>query len=84
MATFTSDAVAGNMAFKPHPQGNLGVRTATYSLGAALAGADIVQMCDVFAGETVSQGGSARSAHRIWLSRHSNHYWPWHRHLSDG
>jgi hypothetical protein len=53
MATFTSDAVAGNMAFKPHPQGNLGVRTATYSLGAALAGADIVQMCDVFAGETV-------------------------------
>ena len=53
MATFTSGAVTGNSAYKPFPQGQVGVRSATYSLTAALAAADIVQMVDVFKGETV-------------------------------
>jgi len=53
MATLTSGAVSGNSSFKPYPQGNVGVRQATYSLTAALAGSDVVQMVDVFAGETV-------------------------------
>ena len=53
MATLTSGAVSGNSSFKPFPQGNLGVRQASYTVTAALAGADIVQMVDVFAGETV-------------------------------
>ena len=53
MATFTSDAISGNSAFQNFPQGNLGVRVANYSIGAALAANDIIQMCDVFAGETV-------------------------------
>ena len=53
MATFTSDSVNGNSAFQNFPQGNLGVRVANYSIGAALAANDVIQMCDVFAGETV-------------------------------
>tara|TARA_Y100001937_G_scaffold81378_1_gene110063 strand:- start:3106 stop:3549 length:444 start_codon:yes stop_codon:yes gene_type:complete len=53
MATLTSGAVSGNSSFKPFPSGNLGVRQATYNVTAALAGSDIVQMLDVFKGETV-------------------------------
>lgn len=53
MATFTSDAISGNSAFQNFPQGNLGVRIGTYSISAALAAADIIQLCDVFKGETV-------------------------------
>ena len=53
MATFTSDSVSGNSAFQNFPQGNLGVRVASYSITAALSAADIIQMVDVFKGETV-------------------------------
>jgi len=53
MATFTSGAIDGNSAFKNFPQGNMGVRMAEYTVTAALAGSDVIQMCDVFKGETV-------------------------------
>ena len=53
MATFTSDSVSGNSAFQNFPQGNLGVRVASYSITAALSASDIIQMVDVFKGETV-------------------------------
>ena len=53
MATFTSDMVSGNQAFKPFPSGNLGVRYAKISLTAAPNAADVYKMVDVFAGETV-------------------------------
>lgn len=53
MATFTSDVVSGNSSFKPFPGGTMGVRYAKYTVTAALNAADIYQMVDVFAGETV-------------------------------
>ena len=53
MATLKSDMVLGNQSFKPFPSGAVGVRYASHSITAALAAADIVQMVDVFAGETV-------------------------------
>ena len=53
MATFTSPQVDGNQAFKPFPDGNLGVRYAKYTVAAAPNANDVYQMVDVFAGETV-------------------------------
>jgi len=53
MATlYTSGSVLGNSAFKPSPQGNMGVRSATFAAGALVVN-DVIQMCDVFKGETV-------------------------------
>lgn len=53
MATYTSGPVTGNQTFKPFPDGNLGVRYAKFTATTALAAADVIQMVDVFAGETV-------------------------------
>lgn len=53
MATFTSDSVSGNSAFKPFPGGTVGVRYAKYTVTAAPNTSDVYQMVDVFAGETV-------------------------------
>ena len=53
MATFTSDSVNGNSAFKPFPSGAVGVRYASFNVTAAPNAADVYQMVDVFAGETV-------------------------------
>ena len=53
MATFSSDNVSGNQAFKPFPSGMVGVRKATFTVTAAPNAGDIYQMVDVFAGETV-------------------------------
>lgn len=53
MATYTSDSVAGNQAFKPFPSGQLGVRYAKFEATTAIALNDVIQMVDVFAGETV-------------------------------
>lgn len=53
MATYESGPVAGNQSFKPFPDGNLGVRYAKFTAVTALALNDVVQMVDVFAGETV-------------------------------
>tara|TARA_Y100001972_G_C7618615_1_gene310215 strand:+ start:685 stop:1236 length:552 start_codon:yes stop_codon:yes gene_type:complete len=53
MATFTSDMVSGHQAFKPFPSGALGVRYAKINITAAPNAADVYQMVDVFAGETV-------------------------------
>ena len=52
MATLTSGSVTANDAFKPFPQGNLGIRVGEYTITAALAANDVIQMCDVFKGET--------------------------------
>tara|TARA_R110002012_G_scaffold233353_1_gene406505 strand:+ start:12477 stop:12917 length:441 start_codon:yes stop_codon:yes gene_type:complete len=53
MATFTTDQVTGNQAFKPFPSGNVGVRYAKFSVTAAPNAADVYQMVDIFAGETL-------------------------------
>ena len=53
MATYTSGPVAGNSSFKPFPDGNLGVRYASFTATTAIAVNDVIQMVDVFAGETV-------------------------------
>ena len=53
MATFTSDMVSGNQAFKPFPSGNMGVRKGKITISAAPNANDVYQMVDVFAGETV-------------------------------
>ena len=53
MATFTSDSVSGNSSFKPFPSGKVGVRYASFNVTAAPNAADVYQMVDVFAGETV-------------------------------
>jgi len=53
MATYTSGPVAGNQSFKPFPDGNLGVRYAKFTATTAIALNDVIQMVDVFAGETV-------------------------------
>lgn len=53
MATFTSDPVSGNQSFKPFPSGAIGVRYAKFNVTAAPNAADIYQMVDIFAGETL-------------------------------
>tara|TARA_R100000152_G_scaffold14307_1_gene6496 strand:- start:36 stop:446 length:411 start_codon:yes stop_codon:yes gene_type:complete len=53
MATFTSDQVSGHQSFKPFPSGTVGVRYAKITVSAAPNAADVYQMVDVFAGETV-------------------------------
>ena len=53
MATFTSDSVSGNSAFKPFPSGSMGVRYAKFNVTAAPNAADVYQMVDIFAGETL-------------------------------
>ena len=53
MATFTSDSVSGNSSFKPFPSGTVGVIYASFNVTAAPNAADVYQMVDVFAGETV-------------------------------
>ena len=53
MATFTRDSVSGNSSFKPFPSGTVGVRYASFNVTAAPNAADVYQMVDVFAGETV-------------------------------
>jgi hypothetical protein len=53
MATYNSDMVAGNQSFKPFPSGALGVRYAKFTASTAIALNDVIQMVDVFAGETV-------------------------------
>jgi len=53
MATFKSPQVEGHQVFKPFPDGNLGVRYAKLNVTAAVNAADVYQMVDVFAGETV-------------------------------
>ena len=53
MATYTSGPVDGNQSFKPFPDGNLGVRYAKFTATTAIAVNDVIQMVDVFAGETV-------------------------------
>ncbi len=53
MATYESGPVAGNQSFKPFPDGNIGVRYAKFTATTALAADDVIQMVDVFAGETV-------------------------------
>ena len=53
MATYTSGAVDGNSSFKPFPGGTLGVRYAKFTATTAIALNDVIQMVDVFAGETV-------------------------------
>ena len=53
MATFTSDSVSGNSSFKPFASGTVGVRYASFNVTAAPNAADVYQMVDVFAGETV-------------------------------
>jgi len=53
MATYQSGPVAGNQSFKPFPDGNLGIRYAKFTATTAIALNDVIQMVDVFAGETV-------------------------------
>ena len=53
MATYKSDMVAGNQSFKPFPSGAMGVRYAKFEATTALASGDILQLVDVFSGETV-------------------------------
>ena len=53
MATYTSGPVDGNQSFKPFPDGNLGIRYAKFTATTAIAVNDVIQMVDVFAGETV-------------------------------
>ena len=55
MATFTSDMVSGNQSFKPFPSGAVGVRKGKITISAAPNAADVYQMVDVFAGETVHE-----------------------------
>lgn len=53
MATYRSDMVNGNQSFKPFPSGALGVRYASFEASTALALNDVIQIVDVFSGETV-------------------------------
>ena len=53
MATFKSDMVSGNQSFKPFPSGAVGVRYAKLNVTAAVNAADVYQMVDIFAGETL-------------------------------
>ena len=51
--TYTSDVVSGNQSFKPFPSGMMGVRYSKFEASTALVLNDVIQMVDVFAGETV-------------------------------
>ena len=53
MATYKSDQVNGNQSFKPFPSGAIGVRYASFEASTALALNDVIQIVDVFSGETV-------------------------------
>jgi len=53
MATYKSDMVNGNQSFKPFPSGAVGVRYAKFTATTAIALNDVIEMVDVFAGETV-------------------------------
>ena len=53
MATYKSDMVKGNQSFKPFPSGAIGVRYAKFEASTALALNDVIQIVDVFSGETV-------------------------------
>ena len=53
MATYKSDMVKGNQSFKPFPSGAVGVRYAKFTATTAIALNDVIEMVDVFAGETV-------------------------------
>jgi len=53
MATYKSDMVSGNQSFKPFPSGAVGVRYAKFEASTALALNDVIQIVDVFSGETV-------------------------------
>ena len=53
MAEYTSDVVDGNQSFKPFPSGQMGVRYSKFEATTALATSDVIQMVDVFSGETV-------------------------------
>ena len=53
MATYKSDMVNGNQSFKPFPSGAIGVRYASFEASTALALNDVIQIVDVFSGETV-------------------------------
>ena len=45
--------VNGNQSFKPFPSGAVGVRYAKFTATTAIALNDVIEMVDVFAGETV-------------------------------
>lgn len=53
MATFTSGQADSNQSFKPFPSGMVAVRYAKIDVTAAVNAADVYQMVQVFAGETV-------------------------------
>lgn len=53
MATLKSDSVANDMGYIPFPQGDVGVRAGEYTISAALAANDIVQLVNINKGETV-------------------------------
>jgi len=53
MATYKSDMVNGNQSFKPFPSGAVGVRYAQFEASTALELNDVIQIVDVFSGETV-------------------------------
>ena len=53
MATYKSDMVNGNQSFKPFPSGAVGVRYAKFTATTAITTNDVIEMVDVFAGETV-------------------------------
>lgn len=53
MATLTTDYSSSLQYFTPFPSGTVGVREATYSLAAALALNDVIQMIPVGDGERV-------------------------------
>jgi aminoglycoside/choline kinase family phosphotransferase len=53
MATFTSGQADSNQSFKPFPSGMVAVRYAKIDVTAAVNAADVYQMVQIFAGETV-------------------------------
>ena len=53
MATFTSGQADSNQSFKQFPSGTLAVRYAKINITAAVNAADVYQMVQIFAGETV-------------------------------
>lgn len=53
MAIFKSGQADSNQSFKPFPSGNMAVRYAKLNVTAAVNAADVYQMVQVFAGETV-------------------------------
>ena len=52
-STYKSDMVSGNQSFKPFPSGAVGVRYAKFEASTALVLNDVIQIVDVFSGETV-------------------------------